>query len=160
MVALDRHLFLLVWDIPRRPGRFAACVASAAGGERPGGGSSMRNTLALLAAGLIVVAGVGWYLGWYRVQTTPSSDGHQHISIDVNKKKIAEDVKHGVQEGTHKVEDFLKKEGISTTPGTPARVQVAPESPPPVGAQSRFRYNPDGSIEYTGEVSIPQPVTK
>ena len=113
----------------------------------------MRNTLALLAAGLLVVAGLGWYLGWYHVRSTPTSDGHQQISIDVDKKKVVADVKKGVQEGTHEVQGFLKKEGI--TPSLPT-----PPLPPVSGAQSRFRYNPDGTIEYTGEISVPVPVTK
>src|ERR1700730_16232337 len=35
---------------------------------------TMRNILALLAAGALVVAGLGWYLGWYHVKSTPSAD--------------------------------------------------------------------------------------
>ncbi len=120
----------------------------------------MRNILALVAAAALIVVGLGWYLGWYHVQTTPSSDGHQHISIDVDKKKIAEDVKHGVHEGTQKVEEFIKKEGGTTPAGsTPPRVQVSPDHPIS-GVQSRFKYNSDGTIEYTGEVSTPIPITK
>jgi apolipoprotein N-acyltransferase len=125
--------------------------------ERPGGGKNMRNILALLAAVLLVGAGLGYYLGWYRVQATPSSDGHQHISIDVDQKKVAADIKHGVQEGTQKVENILKQEGVTVPPTTP-RVQIAPGAIP--SPQSSYRVKTDGSWEYTGQVSYPQPVTK
>jgi hypothetical protein len=116
----------------------------------------MRNLLALLAAVAIGVAGLGWYLGWFHVRSTPSTDGHQQISIDVDKKKIVADVKKGVQEGAHEVEGFLKKEGItSPSPSTPPPVHASPDHSI---STNRFKYNPDGSIEYTGEISVPQPI--
>jgi len=45
-----------------------------AAGERPRGGRIMRNLLALLAAVVLVVAGLGWYLGWFHVRATPTGD--------------------------------------------------------------------------------------
>ncbi|MBV8399875.1 MAG: hypothetical protein JOZ17_14210 [Acetobacteraceae bacterium] len=115
----------------------------------------MRNLLALLAAGLLAVAGLGWYLGWYHVTSSPAANGHQQISIDLDQKKITTDIRKGVQEGTREVEGFLKKETQPTTSSTSPSVPVAPQTP---NALARFRYNPDGSIEYTGEVSVPVPV--
>lgn len=116
----------------------------------------MRNLLALLAAVVIGVAGLGWYLGWFHIRATPTGDGHEQISIDVDKKKIAADVQHGVQQGSQQVESFLKKEGVSPAP------KVMPgQVPPPApisGITNGFRVNTDGSIEYTGEVSVPVPV--
>jgi hypothetical protein len=114
----------------------------------------MRNLLALLAAVAIGVAGLGWYLGWFHVRSTPTGDGHQQISIDVDKKKIVADVKKGVQEGSHEVEGFLKKEGV-TGSSTPPPVHATPDRAVGTG---RFRYNADGSIDYTGEISVPQPI--
>ena len=115
----------------------------------------MRNLLALLAAVVLVVAGLGWYLGWFHVRATPTGDGHEQISIDVDKKKIAADVKQGVQQGSQRVESFLKKEGISTPGGVPGQV---PPPAPVSGTTNNFRYNPDGTLEYTGTVSVPVPV--
>lgn len=51
----------------------------------------MRNLLALGAAALIGFAGIGWYLGWYKFESTPTATG-RHISIDLNTPKIKEDV--------------------------------------------------------------------
>src|SRR5262245_24792212 len=55
----------------------------------------MRNLLALLAAGVLVFLGIGWYLGWYKISSTPGADGHRQISIDLNTNKIKEDVNKG-----------------------------------------------------------------
>jgi len=115
----------------------------------------MRNLLALLAAVVVVVAGLGWYRGWFHVRATPGSDGHEQISIDVDKKKIAADVKEGVHESTNEVKNLLKKEGITSSNGMPGK---APPPAPISGITNSFRYNPDGTIEYTGEVSVPMPV--
>jgi hypothetical protein len=113
----------------------------------------MRNLLALLAAVVLVVAGIGWYRGWFHVQARPGSDGHEQISIDVDRKKIAADVKKGVAEGTHEIQNLIKKDGHTTVmPGQ------APPPGPVSGVTNSFRFNPDGSIEYTGEVSVPVPV--
>ena len=57
----------------------------------------MRNLLALLATAVIVFAAVGWYLGWYKVQSSVPQDGHQSINVDVNNKKIKEDILRGEQ---------------------------------------------------------------
>ena len=55
----------------------------------------MRNLLALLAAGVLVFLGIGWYLGWYKISSAPGADGHRQISIDLNTNKIKEDVNRG-----------------------------------------------------------------
>ena len=52
-----------------------------------------KNLLALLAAALLIFAGVGWYLGWYNFTSTPSGNGKQRITVDVDTKKIGEDLK-------------------------------------------------------------------
>src|SRR5205085_1301785 len=112
-----------------------------------------RNILALVAAGLLIVAGLGWYLGWYHVKATPTGDGHEQISIDVDKKKVVADIKKGVQEGTHQVEGILKKDGVS--PSTPTEIRPLD---PLHGTQRSWRYGSDGTPEYTGEISTPVPI--
>ena len=57
----------------------------------------MRNILACIAAGVLILAGVGWYLGWFHVQTTPTPDGHREVKIDVDSNKIKADVNKGEQ---------------------------------------------------------------
>src|SRR5262249_31417874 len=98
----------------------------------------------------------GWYLGWFHVRATPTGDGHEQISIDVDRNKIANDVKKGVAEGTHQVENFLKK-----NEGTTAPHMMPGQAPPPgpvSGITNSFRYKSDGTLEYTGEVSVPVPL--
>ena len=52
----------------------------------------MRNLLAFTAAVVLTVAGLGWYLGWYRVHSAPAADGHRNVNIDFNTDKITEDI--------------------------------------------------------------------
>ena len=85
----------------------------------------MRNTLALVAAVVLVLGGLGWYMGWYHVQTAPTGDGHREIKIDVDAKKITEDVNKELKQGAKKVDEILHSKGgqqSNVTPGsgTPA----------------------------------------
>ncbi|HMC88695.1 MAG TPA: hypothetical protein VKI17_04065 [Gemmataceae bacterium] len=78
----------------------------------------MRNLLALLATAVIVFAAVGWYLGWYKIQTNVPQDGHQSINVDVNNKKIKEDILRGEQRLHKAIEgnkDEAEKSANSTT---------------------------------------------
>ena len=71
----------------------------------------MRNLLALGAAALIGFAGIGWYLGWYKIETTPTSTG-PHISIDFNTPQIKKDV----GQGKEKLRDILTDDKSSSNP--------------------------------------------
>jgi hypothetical protein len=53
--------------------------------------------LAFLAAVVLTVAVLGWYLDWYKVGTHPAAEGHQNLSIDINTTKIGEDLQKGEQ---------------------------------------------------------------
>jgi hypothetical protein len=57
----------------------------------------MRNLLALVGLALVLFAGLGWYLGWYKVKTAPADPGHHNVNIDVNTKKISTDLHNGEQ---------------------------------------------------------------
>ncbi len=65
----------------------------------------MRNLLALLAAGLIFFVIVGWYQGWYRVQSAPSTQGNPSYNVEINKDKITNDL----HKGTEKLQETLEK---------------------------------------------------
>ena len=85
----------------------------------------MRNLLALAAALVLAFAGIGWYLGWYDVNSQPSLSGHQKVDIDFNSSKIIADVKKGrqvVEDMKHNAED------AANTPATPA-TPTAPVAP-------------------------------
>lgn len=55
----------------------------------------MRNLLALLGAAVATFVIVGWFLGWYKVQTTPGPNGHHQVHIDFNANKIKTDLDKG-----------------------------------------------------------------
>src|SRR4051794_1872764 len=110
----------------------------------------MRNLLALLAACVILFIGLGWYLGWYHVQSAPAPDGHRQVNIDLDTKKIAKDVRTGVQKGTQEVQKVLAKDD---------KKAPAPPAPPvegkTTGFQRSIRVNDDGSVTYTGDFTVP-----
>jgi len=66
----------------------------------------MRNMLALLAAALLTVIGLGWYLGWYKVSSQPASVPGQHsVQIDIDTHKIGNDL----EQGEKKLEKIIKE---------------------------------------------------
>jgi hypothetical protein len=52
----------------------------------------MRNLLAFFAAMTITLLVVGYYLNWYTVRTTPAPSGQRSVTVDINTKKIGEDL--------------------------------------------------------------------
>jgi hypothetical protein len=81
----------------------------------------MRNLLALVGAAVILVAGLGWYLGWYQLSTEPGSDGHMKVNVDVNTKNVKKSEQQTI--------DFLKKETSGIT-NPPKAVEGQPTSNP------------------------------
>lgn len=65
----------------------------------------MRNLLAFLAAVCLTVAGSGWYLGWYTVETPPTQTGRRNVNIEINTVKIGQDI----QRGSERLQDLLKE---------------------------------------------------
>ena len=74
----------------------------------------MRNVLALLSAVVLLVAGVGWYRGWYHVQNSPAPAGHHAVNIDIDKNKIGKDLYEGEEELQKIIEKKLKDDGGKT----------------------------------------------
>lgn len=59
----------------------------------------MRNLLALLGTALVAFLAIGWYLDWYQITPKPGSS----VEININSRKIEDDVQRGVQAGKNKV---------------------------------------------------------
>jgi hypothetical protein len=57
-----------------------------------GGRSSMKNLLAMAAAGLLIFAGLGWYLDWYKVQRGTGADGQPNVTVGINTNEIRKDI--------------------------------------------------------------------
>lgn len=106
----------------------------------------MRNFLALLAATFLLFVGLGWYLGWYRVQSHPAPDGERRIDIELNTKKITEDVGKAGKKAKAALNDFLDDDQKAKTVVAPKQVNAQPTG---------FRFNEDGSVTYEGSVKIP-----
>jgi hypothetical protein len=71
----------------------------------------MRNLLAFLAAMTLTLAGVGWYLDWYRVRSTPVDGGQKSVTVDINTKKISEDLLKAEQKIQQRLADKVKGDG-------------------------------------------------
>src|SRR5437660_12530531 len=71
----------------------------------------MRNLLALLSAVVLLLAGVGWYRGWYHVQSSPAPPGHHAVNVDIDKNKIGRDLYEGEEELQKIIEKKFKDDG-------------------------------------------------
>jgi hypothetical protein len=103
----------------------------------------MRNVLALIGLAVVGFAGVGWYLGWYKLTFSKHTDGNLQIKTDVDTKKVGSDsgefLKNvGAVIGGHvdKAAQDAKTTAPATTPGTtpgpvtpPQNVQPDPNTP-------------------------------
>jgi hypothetical protein len=89
----------------------------------------MRNLLAFVAALVLTVAGVGFYLGWFQVRTDTPHVGRRTVNIDVNTEKISDDLREGgeylLQEGGEKLHEILEKNKENAAP----RAENTPRDP-------------------------------
>jgi hypothetical protein len=111
----------------------------------------MRNLLAFLAALVIVVVSLGWYLEWFAVRraATPKT-GQSSYTIDINSEKIREDVHDAAREGSEKLRDLLDRD----PPAEAERPAGAKKTPGPTSAD-RFHDGPRLLIE-EGEEAEPR----
>ena len=86
----------------------------------------MRNFLAFVGLAVVSIVGIGWYLDWYKVKTTPAADGHRTISVDVNTPKITQDIKKEEKN----LQDLLHKN--APAPGTTSVPVTSPPGASPV----------------------------
>jgi hypothetical protein len=75
-------------------------------------GMFMKNIITMAATGLVIFAGLGWYLDWYKVDRTTTPDGKQHIVIDVNTKRIESDF----EKGRNQVNGYFNNSALGGTP--------------------------------------------
>jgi hypothetical protein len=65
----------------------------------------MRNLLALLGALILLLAGIGWYRGWFSVEKTPSG-----IDIHVDTEKTSADLRQGEKKLHNALENVSKED--------------------------------------------------
>ena len=94
----------------------------------------MRNTLALIGALVVGFAGVGWYLGWYKLNVAKTTDGNLRVETNVDTSKVVKDTEAGAKHVGELIGDHLEKArqdaktGPQPTPGTTPG-PVAPPQP-------------------------------
>lgn len=91
----------------------------------------MRNLLAFLAAMTLTVAGIGWYLDWYRIRTTPADSGQKSVTVDINTKKIGEDLREAEKKIQQRLAERVNAEAeanngkkVIEMPGPSPRVNI------------------------------------
>jgi hypothetical protein len=83
----------------------------------------MKNMLALVGAVVVLVAGLGWYLGWYKLGVEKGTPGHPKVNVEVESDKIKADLKKGKET----VGEFIKEhENGKGVPGVPTSLPVLP----------------------------------
>jgi hypothetical protein len=65
----------------------------------------MRNLLALLGAVVVAFAVVGWYRGWYSVQSETDRGGRESVNIEISRERISEDL----HKGGERIHEALEK---------------------------------------------------
>ena len=76
----------------------------------------MKNLLALVGAAVVLVVGLGWYLGWYKLGVEKGTPDHPKVNVEVEGDKIKADLKKGKET----VGEFIKEhENGKGVPGVP-----------------------------------------
>lgn len=87
----------------------------------------MRNLLALIGAAVLTFAGLGWYLGWYKLEPAPSpTPGHRNFTIDIDPRKIDADVHNGEQKLEHALEGAAKGDSAKRAESIAAPIKATP----------------------------------
>lgn len=113
-----------------------------------GRGPGLKNMLAMGALGLLIFAGLGWYLDWYRVQKTAGPDGPSY-RVDINKTEIRNDLK----QARDKVSGFFTKGTPTSNPGAPP-AQYPPNAYQPSPYPQQSPYPPQ--VQYPPATYPPQ----
>jgi hypothetical protein len=91
----------------------------------------MRNLLAFLAAVVLAVAGLGWYLDWFRIKATPAPTGQRSLQIDIHTDKITSDIHRGGEYLLDKGSEQLQKAAEKTS--KPSDTNKLPAGKAPAG---------------------------
>ncbi len=110
----------------------------------------MRNVLALLGAATVTFLAVGWYLGWYKVDSTPQV-GHQGLHVDINTDKALKDIGTGIDRVAEKVQEYHV---------TTADTKPAPLSTPQGPASSFFGPTPKATDKLIPANTVSRPVAQ
>lgn len=102
----------------------------------------MRNLLALLAAAVLAFLGLGWYLDWYHIKSSPEAQGHTNVNIDFDRDKIVHDVKKGEK----KIQEAIEKNRPGETIKNEIKAPKVDIKPPKVDIKANGDEGPEISI--------------
>lgn len=93
----------------------------------------MRNLLALIGLLVVGFGGLGWYLGWYKVNVTKAPDGNLRIEADVDTKKVGSDAGELLKKGGEVVSEQVDraKSAAPAQPGPPGNTPGPATVPQP-----------------------------
>jgi hypothetical protein len=107
--------------------------------------------LALIGLLVVGVGGVGWYMGWYKISLTRTSDGNLEIKTDVDTKKVNTDVTEGVKNISSAVESKANQAAKDAPPaGTPGA------TPGPVAPAQGSTFNPLAPARVAPSIPLPE----
>lgn len=123
----------------------------------------MRNLLALIGLLVLGFVGIGWYMGWYKLSFSRTTDGNLEIKTNVDTKKVGADssdalnklgtvIGNQAEKAAQDAKNALPPlpagtpgpvalpQGGANSPNTPITIPVAPDAPAPfVGPPAPLR---------------------
>lgn len=100
----------------------------------------MRNLLAVIGLLVVGFAILGWYLNWYSLSVTRSSDGKLQISTDVDTNKLGSDANEAMKNLATVVGRQVEKAAQDAKNAAPAGAPGT--TPGPVNGSQGSTYNP------------------
>lgn len=92
----------------------------------------MKNLLALVGLAVVLFAGLGWYLGWYKLSVAKTDDGKLQIKADVDAQKVRDDSGSFFKNAAEVIGKKLENSGdAKDAKGAPAGTPgpIAPSAP-------------------------------
>jgi hypothetical protein len=82
----------------------------------------MRNLLALVGALVVGFGGVGWYLGWYKLNVSRGNDGTLEVTTKVDTSRVTKDAGEGARHIGELIGTQIEKaqKDAAAAPATPA----------------------------------------
>jgi hypothetical protein len=95
------------------------------------GRSGLKNIFSMVVVGILIFAGLGYYLDWYKVQATAGPNGTENIVLNVNTaaiKKSEATVGNYIRNGANQI--FNNNKPGYPTPAQPAYPSNYPQQNP------------------------------
>jgi hypothetical protein len=68
----------------------------------------MRSLFGFVGGVVVAFLGLGWYFQWYTITKEPGTQpGHTRIGIEIDTRKVKEDVQQGVEAGSKAVQGAI-----------------------------------------------------